>query len=159
MQETQETRVWSLGQKDPQATHASILAWIIPWQRSLRASVHGVSKSWRDWAHSHTNLASALRFLSISPSVGPFLPTFRRSSKGSLAAPQPSSKVASVLRTGARLLWMGKYFNGSPTGMVWVRVIHQHTVIKSIHIWSEWNAANGKTQKQDFYFFSHMPYS
>ena len=34
MQETQETQVWSLGQKDPQkemATHSSILAWRIPW--------------------------------------------------------------------------------------------------------------------------------
>ena len=31
----QETRVWSLGQEDPlkkeMATHASILAWEIPW--------------------------------------------------------------------------------------------------------------------------------
>ena len=35
MQETQETRVWSLGQEDPlqeeMATHSSILAWKIPW--------------------------------------------------------------------------------------------------------------------------------
>ena len=35
MQETQETRVWSLGQQDPlkegMATHSSILAWRIPW--------------------------------------------------------------------------------------------------------------------------------
>ena len=34
MQETQETRVWSLGQEDPlekeMATHSSILAWKIP---------------------------------------------------------------------------------------------------------------------------------
>ena len=35
MQETQETRVWSLGQEDhlekKMATHSSILAWRIPW--------------------------------------------------------------------------------------------------------------------------------
>ena len=35
MQETQETRVRSLGRKDPleesMATHSSILAWRIPW--------------------------------------------------------------------------------------------------------------------------------
>ena len=35
MQETQETRVRSLGQEDPleeeMATHSSILAWKIPW--------------------------------------------------------------------------------------------------------------------------------
>ena len=35
MQETQETRVLSLGQEDPleveMATHSSILAWEIPW--------------------------------------------------------------------------------------------------------------------------------
>ena len=37
MQETQETRVPSLGQEDPleekMATHSSILAWKIPWAR------------------------------------------------------------------------------------------------------------------------------
>ena len=35
MQETQETRVWFLGQEDPLekeiATHSGILAWRIPW--------------------------------------------------------------------------------------------------------------------------------
>ena len=39
MQETQETRVQSLGQKDlleeEMATHSSILAWEIPWTESL----------------------------------------------------------------------------------------------------------------------------
>ena len=38
MQEMQETWVRSLGQEDPReeemATHSSILAWKIPWQRS-----------------------------------------------------------------------------------------------------------------------------
>ena len=35
VEETQEARVWSLGQEDPleesKATHSSILAWGIPW--------------------------------------------------------------------------------------------------------------------------------
>ena len=38
MQEIQETRVQSLGQEDPleeMATHSSILAWKIPWEKSL----------------------------------------------------------------------------------------------------------------------------
>ena len=37
----QETQVWSLGQEDPlekeMATHASILAWKMPWQRTEEA--------------------------------------------------------------------------------------------------------------------------
>ena len=43
----QETPVQSLGQEDhlekEMATHSSILAWTIPWTRSLRG--YGVSKS------------------------------------------------------------------------------------------------------------------
>ena len=39
MQELQELKIQSLGQEDPleegMATHASVLAWGIPWQRSL----------------------------------------------------------------------------------------------------------------------------
>ena len=39
MQETQETWIQSLGQEDSlveeMATHSSIIAWGIPWQRSL----------------------------------------------------------------------------------------------------------------------------
>ena len=39
MSETQETRVQSLGREDPleevMPTHSSILAWEIPWTRSL----------------------------------------------------------------------------------------------------------------------------
>ena len=35
IQETQETRIWSLGQEDPlekeMAPHSSTLAWKIPW--------------------------------------------------------------------------------------------------------------------------------
>ena len=51
MQETQETEVQSLGQKDPlekeMATHSSILAWEIPWTEEPRG-LHpmGLQKSW-----------------------------------------------------------------------------------------------------------------
>ena len=48
----QETRVWFLGLKDPlekeMATHSSILAWRIPWQRSL-AGVHGGPWGRKSW--------------------------------------------------------------------------------------------------------------
>ena len=47
----QETQVRSLGQEVPleeeMATHASILAWKIPWTEELGgATRHGVAKSW-----------------------------------------------------------------------------------------------------------------
>ena len=46
MQETQETRVSSLGQEDPLeeevATHSSILAWRIPWtEETWNAAIKG----------------------------------------------------------------------------------------------------------------------
>ena len=50
MQETQETRVLSLGQEDPleneMATHSSILAWEIPRTEESGGlhTVHGVAK-------------------------------------------------------------------------------------------------------------------
>ena len=52
MQETQERRVWSLGQEDPlekeTATHSSILTWEIQWTEEPGGLyiVHGVAKSW-----------------------------------------------------------------------------------------------------------------
>ena len=50
MQETQETRVPSLGWEDPlekeMGTHPNILAWKIPWRGAWWAIVHGVTKSW-----------------------------------------------------------------------------------------------------------------
>ena len=49
MQETQETRVWSLDQEDPLekeiAPHSSILAWKNPMDRGAWAPVHGVTKN------------------------------------------------------------------------------------------------------------------
>ena len=50
MQETQETRVRSLGQEDllekETATHSSVLAWRIPWtEEPGGVMVHGVTKS------------------------------------------------------------------------------------------------------------------
>ena len=45
----QETWVQSLGWEDPlkkeTAPHSSILAWKIPWRRSLVGCSHGVTKS------------------------------------------------------------------------------------------------------------------
>ena len=54
MQETQEMRVWSLGQEDPlekgMATHSSILAWKIPWTEELgRLQSKGSQRVRRDW--------------------------------------------------------------------------------------------------------------
>ena len=51
MQETQETRVQSLGQEDPleesMATHAYILAWKVPWTEKPDEihTVQGITKS------------------------------------------------------------------------------------------------------------------
>ena len=46
----QETRVQSLGWKDPleneMAAHSSILAWRAPWTEELVATVYGVTKNW-----------------------------------------------------------------------------------------------------------------
>ena len=45
----QETQVQSLGQEAPlenkMATQSSTLAWRIPWQRTWRATVHGITES------------------------------------------------------------------------------------------------------------------
>ena len=54
----QETKVWSLGQKDPlekeMATHSSILAWRIPWaEEPGELQVLGVAKSWTQLSDSH----------------------------------------------------------------------------------------------------------
>ena len=52
MQETQEVWVWSLSWEDAleegMSTHFSILAWKIPMDsKAWRATVHGVTKSWK----------------------------------------------------------------------------------------------------------------
>ena len=53
--ETRETRVRSLGQKDPlekeMATHSSILAWRIPWTRSLAG--------YSTWGHKELDTSEA----------------------------------------------------------------------------------------------------
>ena len=61
MQETQETRVWSLGQKDPlekeMAAYSSILAWQILWTEESGGLQSMGSQSWMqlsDWTHTHT---------------------------------------------------------------------------------------------------------
>ena len=60
MQETQEMQVWSLDQEDPleveMATHASILAWKIPWAEKPGKLQHmGLKRDGHDWAHIHTH--------------------------------------------------------------------------------------------------------
>ena len=49
IQEIQEIQVWSLGWEEllekEMAAYSSIIAWRIPWQRSLGATVHGVAES------------------------------------------------------------------------------------------------------------------
>ena len=62
MQETEETRVLSLGREDPLeegvATHSSILAWKTPWTKepggleSIRSQTAG--HDWRDSTHTYT---------------------------------------------------------------------------------------------------------
>ena len=59
MQETQETRVQSLSQEDPQeeemATHSSILTWEIPWTKELgRLQFMGSQIVGYDWVTEHT---------------------------------------------------------------------------------------------------------
>ena len=56
----QETWIWSLGQEDPlekeMATHASILAWEIPWTEEPGGLVHGIAKrAGHDWATKHAH--------------------------------------------------------------------------------------------------------
>ena len=55
MQEMQDTQVQPLGQEDPleegMATHASVLAWRIPWQRSL--------EGYSPWGHKESNTTEA----------------------------------------------------------------------------------------------------
>ena len=60
MQETQETRVWSLGQEDhlekKMTTYSSILAWKIPWTEDPSGLQ---SKGWQKVRHTHS-LSSCL---------------------------------------------------------------------------------------------------
>ena len=55
MQETQETQVQSLHQKDPLekeiTTHSSILAWIIPWAEEPGRH-HWMTEHTHEWTHS-----------------------------------------------------------------------------------------------------------
>ena len=56
MQETQEMQVSSLGQEDPlekeTATHAGILAWQVPWTRSL--------VGYNSWGHKEWDMTEQL---------------------------------------------------------------------------------------------------
>ena len=65
MQETQETRVWSLGGEDTleegMATHSSSLAWRIPWteQPSRLQSIGSQSRGQLKYAHRHITSGAA----------------------------------------------------------------------------------------------------
>ena len=73
----QETRVWSLGQKDSlekgMATHCNILALRNPWTRSMQATVHGSKDSdtteqlTHTHTHTHTHPSSLLYLNIVSP--------------------------------------------------------------------------------------------
>ena len=62
MQETEETRVQSLGQGDPleeeMATYSSILAWRIPWTEEPGGPT-GLQKVEHNWAHTYTHSREA----------------------------------------------------------------------------------------------------
>ena len=68
MQETQETRIESVGQEDPpeekMATNSSILAREIPWTEEPGRLLHGVAKSRTSLSHwvQHTHLSSLTPF-------------------------------------------------------------------------------------------------
>ena len=76
VQETQETRVGSLGWEDPlekeMATCSSILAWRIPWteEPSGLQSV-GSQRIRHDGAHTHTHTHTAIRILPSSQETFP----------------------------------------------------------------------------------------
>ena len=67
MQETQETRVRSLGQKDAlkeeMAPHSSVLAWKIPWAEELGGlQPMGSQRAGRNRATEHAGNLEAIRF-------------------------------------------------------------------------------------------------
>ena len=75
MQETQETRVWLLGQEDPLeegvAICSSILAWRIPWTEEPGGlqpkGLQRVGHDWSDWAHMHIRASLKLETALIPP--------------------------------------------------------------------------------------------
>ena len=61
----QETQVWPVGLEDPleteMATHSSIVAWRIPWQRSLVGYKPGIQKEsdTTSWLKNNNNFLGA----------------------------------------------------------------------------------------------------
>ena len=69
----QETRVWSLGQEDAlekeMATHSSILAWEIPWTRSL--------VDYSPWGHKESDMTEWLtQAMLITKWLSPLVPFY-----------------------------------------------------------------------------------
>ena len=76
MQDTQETQVQSLGQKDPLengiATHSSILAWRIPWtEEPGKLSLWGCKESDMTEQLTHTYTQPASSSAGFSAEKGP----------------------------------------------------------------------------------------
>ena len=81
MQETQETRVWSLDWGDPlekeMANHSSILAGKIPWTEEpgrLRA-MGSQSRRWLKWLSTPNHLPSCLRSLCLQVHQATLMPS------------------------------------------------------------------------------------
>ena len=95
MQETQETEVPSLGQKDPlekeMATHSSILAWEIAWtEEPSRLHPMGSQKSWTrlsEHTHAHLRVTQLLLIFFITISETSLNPSDHRLHPGYKSPP------------------------------------------------------------------------
>ena len=78
VQKTQEMQVQSLGQEDSlekeMASHFNILAWEIPWKRSLAATVHEVTESdMTEQLNTHMSKKGNPKLMSIYPDMASVL--------------------------------------------------------------------------------------
>ena len=74
MHEPQKILVWSSGGEDPRekemATHASVLAWKMPWTEERgRIQSTGSKRVGRNWAHTHRSSAAAAKSLQSCPTL------------------------------------------------------------------------------------------
>ena len=78
VQKTREMQVQSLGQEDSlekkMASHFNILAWEIPWNRSLAATVHEVTESdMTEQLNTHMSKKGNPKLMSIYPDMASVL--------------------------------------------------------------------------------------
>ena len=97
-QETQETRVPSLGPEDPleqeMATHSSLLAWKIPWSEELGGQQSLVSQSWTRLSTHATSIVrpkGRLRRKLLSLPQHPWPPSPCQRRVGTISACSPTS--------------------------------------------------------------------